>query len=122
MKQMAKSTLLFFQPNQKKLIILLIILLFTSILFSEGKWTSKITFEEKRGMPLVFLVLHGHIFTSSRPFYCRYFPSLCRVRILDSFYIPEFLIDILFWYIVSCAIYCGAKWIIYRLNQKRINA
>jgi hypothetical protein len=99
---MFAKTLFFLRPKFIKLVILIIITLLASIAVTEYKETSKVTWEESRGVPWSFLTVIGYHGPCYQLEYCR------KVHI-QTLRPLELLVDILVWYIVSCILFSVYK-------------
>jgi hypothetical protein len=88
----------FLRPNFLKLAILILALSLTLLIVTEREATSKVSWQEKRGAPLSFLTLVEYRGPCPPSSFC------AKVRIRDLHF-SALLIDILGWYIISCAVF-----------------
>jgi hypothetical protein len=99
---MLKKIWLFLCPSLVKLAILLIAITLSLFVVVEREATSKVTWSEKRGIPLPFLAITQY----QGP--C---PPLdfCSEVDVQTLYPAQMLLDVLWWYIASCALFLGYK-------------
>jgi hypothetical protein len=88
----------FLRPNLVKLVILTIIISLTLLVVTEREATSKVTWSERRGIPLPYLTLLE---------YRGPCPPLnfCTKVSIQNIYPFELLFNIFGWYIVSCILF-----------------
>ena len=89
--------LFFLHPNRIKLSALGVALAISFLLFANREYTTKVTWLERRGSPMPFLVLGG----CSPAFFC----SLT----VGAFHIVALLVDVVVWYLVICLVAVGYK-------------
>ncbi len=94
--------LFFFRPGLIKLIILIITMLLASFVTIGYEATSKVSWEENRGIPLSFLTIVGYAGPCSESLYC-------RDASIQTFRPLELLLDVLIWYGFSCLLFSGYK-------------
>ncbi len=91
----------FLKPNLSKVIVLVILILMFIPLVAYREPTSKVTWDEIRGMPFPFLMLTEY----RGP--CPPANTFCVKSSFQELRFIELIKSILFWYPVSCAIVLG---------------
>ena len=93
---MFAKTLIFLRPNFPKVVVLVIFILMTTAIIVYREPTSKVSWDQLRGVPFPFLAITEYRgpCPPTNTFCVKYF--LQEVRLID------FLQNILIWYLVSC--------------------
>jgi hypothetical protein len=100
-----KAVSLFLRPNLPKILLLAILLAVTCFVSTGYKATSKVSWQENRGIPLAIVTLAGYEGPGSNS-------NLCREVRIQNIWPIAFILDIFVWYMVSCLvflIYIGVK-------------
>ena len=93
---MFMKTLYFLKPNFYKVLVLAILILITLLVIVHRVPTSKVSWDQMRGMPFPFLVLTEY----RGP--CTPLNTFCVKYYFQEIYIIELLKNILIWYVASC--------------------
>src|SRR5262245_61078465 len=94
-----KMLWLFLRPNLSKAALLIISMLISSIVTTGAEATSKVTWQANRGFPLPFLTLFEYVQVGRCPQ-----NTICIASNIQNFYPLALMLDILGWYLLSCAI------------------
>jgi hypothetical protein len=94
-----KILLLFLRPNCVKITLVMILTLLSSIVTTGFEATSKVTWYANRGFPFPVVTISDYV-TGGR---CSH-NTICLAANIRNFYPYALLLDILGWYLVSCAI------------------
>jgi hypothetical protein len=89
---------LFLRPNLLKLLFLTILLAVTCFVPIGHKATSKISWQENRGIPLAIVTLSGYEGPCSNS-------NLCREVSIQNIWPIAFILDIFVWYMVTCLVF-----------------
>jgi len=87
----------FIRPSFKKTLLLLLIIAVSAIIVTEHTATSKVSWQEERGIPLSFMNIVGYEGPCSEN-------GFCRDMNIQSFNFGALIIDIAGWYLISCTI------------------
>jgi len=90
---------LFLRPNCTKLILVVAIILLSLIITTGSRATSKVTWTANKGFPLPFIEISEHAQRKQ----C-WTNTICVSTNIQKFYSYAFLLDLLVWYLVSCAL------------------
>ncbi len=90
---------LFLRPDKTNITLSIIYTLLSLIIVTGLKWTTKMTWYASRGFPFPFVKIYDYVKGGSCPPY-----NICLVTNIQDFYPFALLMDILVWYLVSCAI------------------
>jgi len=90
------------RPNYINISLLVVLMLISSFVSTGFQWTSKVNWHADRGFPFSFMTINEFI----RGGYCPH-NTICLATNIQQFYLYAFLLDVLVWYIVSCAIVFG---------------
>ena len=93
---------LFLRPDKTKITLSIILTLLSLIIVTGLKWTTKMTWYANRGFPFPVVKIYDYVKGGSCPPY-----NICLATNIQDFYPYTLLIDILVWYLVSCAIVLG---------------
>lgn len=92
-----KTIWLFLRPSILKVILLAVMLVIASYVVTKHEATSKVSWQENRGIPLSFLIISGY----TGPCSPRY---ACQELKVQKFQMITLLLDIISWYIISCLV------------------
>jgi hypothetical protein len=90
----------FLRPNFVKTLFLLFLLAMTLSVVSGRQATSKVSWQENRGIPFRFVTLTGYAGPCEQN-------GFCREMNIQNFYPYMLVIDVIGWYLVSCALISG---------------
>ena len=93
--------IMFLRPNFLKFIILVILFALTLLIATERKPTSKITWEETRGIPLTFVTLIEY----RGP--CASEEGYCTGHSIQAIEAPAFLFNLIGLYLLACGLVFG---------------
>ena len=85
----------FFRPTFTKIVLLMILVGVTSFIVTGRKATSKVSWQEKRGVPLAFMTIV--VYKGPCPQ-----NNTCQEANLQTFNTFALLLDIFSWYVISC--------------------
>jgi hypothetical protein len=100
----------FLQPSFAKVVLLIIFVVISSLAIVRHEATSKVSWQEDRGLPYVFITIEGY----EGPCLPKPFCQEINVR---NFRLFGFLVDSGVWYLVSCGINWGYRKA-YKLHKK----
>ncbi len=92
----------FLRPAKTKITLSIILTLLSVIIVTGMEYTSKMTWIAYRGFPFLFIKIYDYVKGS----YCDSF-NICLATNIQEFYPYSLFIDILLWYLFSCAIVYG---------------
>lgn len=92
----------FLRPNKIRIALSIILTTLSSIIVTDFKWTTKMTWYAYRGFPLSFLKIYDYV-KGER---CQPY-NFCMATNIQDFYTYSFLVDLVVWYLVSCVITLG---------------
>jgi len=98
---MFMKALSFLRFDYSKLLVLVALVLMTMLVVVSREATSKVSWEQMRGIPFPFLVITEY----RGP--CQPLNTFCIDLFFQRIYPIELLKDILIWYVVSCAMVLG---------------
>jgi hypothetical protein len=93
-----KKLWVFLQPNYVKITLLVIFALISLAVTTEGEATSKVTWHADRGFPFPVITISDYV-PGGR---CSQ-NTICLRANIQNFYPNALVLDILGWYLVSCA-------------------
>lgn len=93
---------LFLRPNRANLTLSIIFTLLSLIIVTGLEWTTKMTWDANRGFPLPIIRIYDYVKGGSCPPY-----DICLATNIQDFYPSALLLDLLIWYLVSCAVVLG---------------
>ncbi len=99
-----KKIWLFLRPSYMKITLLVILTLTSSAITTEFEATSKVTWHANRGFPFPIMTIFEYV-QGGR---CVQ-NTLCIATNIQNFHVLTLLLNILVWYLVSCAVILGYK-------------
>jgi hypothetical protein len=92
----------FLRPNFIKLAMLVLVMSMTMLVITDQQATSKVTWNQERGLPLPFLTL-GKYQGPCPP------SDACTRVFIQRLHPLELLLDFLGWYVVSCVLFWACQ-------------
>jgi hypothetical protein len=99
-----KKTMEFLRPNLIRLLITLALVILMMLVVVDYHWTSKVSWEENRGIPLSVLTLNGY-YGPCPPL------GACKECSIESFRPLALLFDSIISYAVGCMIMAGIDYL-----------
>jgi hypothetical protein len=94
----------FLRPNKANLTLSIIFTLLSLIIVTGLEWTTKMTWNVNRGFPFPIVKIFDYVKGGSCPQY-----NICLATNIQNFYPSALLLDLLVWYLFSCAVVLGYK-------------
>jgi hypothetical protein len=94
-----KEIWLFMRPSRMKVILVLLLTISSLIVTTGFEATSKLSWHANRGFPYPFMTISDYFPGRWCPF-----KAICIASNIRDFYPDRMILNILVWYVVSCAI------------------
>ena len=95
-----KSILEFLRPNLARIILLVLLVVMTSLIAVDYQATSKVSWHEKRGVPLAFVAISVYKGPCDEG-------GLCREADIEKISLNALIVDVVVWYLASCVVVSG---------------
>jgi hypothetical protein len=92
----------FLQPRRLKIAFFVVFTLFALTVTTSFEATSKVTWQAYRGIPFPFIILFENVPMEQCPI-----NTMCVATNIQQFFLYALLLDMLVWYLLSCAIGFG---------------
>ncbi len=102
---MIMKIILIFRPNTYKIIMMIVLTLLSLLVVTNRKATSKVTWEENRGLPLPYIVLVEYRGPCPPQNFCK---DISIKKIIPV----NVVVNLIGWYLILCVIYSRYRWIL----------